>query len=84
MAGRGNGMSKVVTEQFFCDVCRKECGEHNNEIRIAINGGDGRDVGPSVIYATVYVNHPYVVSGGLVCAACCRKWLQKWLERATV
>lgn len=77
-------MSSITTKQFFCDVCGKRCNKDENEIRIAINGGDGRDVGPSTIYATLYVDHPYGISGGLVCAICCRKWLQEWLEGAKV
>lgn len=39
--------------ECVCDVCGEACKPEDNKLRVQINVGDGHDVGPSVIYATV-------------------------------
>ena len=62
-----------------CDVCGKECREDDGEIRVKVNNGDGRDVGPATISGRLMFNQPYGCSNGIVCANCKRKWLTKYL-----
>lgn len=71
--------TKTVTE-CTCDVCGNACRPDDTKLRVQINGGDGRDVGPSEIYATVMVNHPYRCDKGVVCKACQKKWLQRYIN----
>ncbi len=71
--------TKTVTE-CTCDVCGSACSQEDTKLRIAINGGDGRDVGPSEIYATVMVMHPYRCDKGIVCKKCQKEWLQRYLD----
>ena len=75
-------MGIKVTEVIVatCDICYKECGEHDGNITIKINSGDGRDVGPSVIWGQLFVNHPYGCTKGIVCKSCKVKWLQQHID----
>lgn len=66
---------RVVT----CDVCGQSCGEQESEISIQVNGGDGRDVGPAHIYGTLRFNQPYGCIKGIVCKACKREWLKRYV-----
>jgi hypothetical protein len=66
---------KVVT----CDLCGNRCGENDNQIDFAINGGDGRDVGPTRIQGRITLNAPYAVSDGLLCNNCLRRCLKRFI-----
>ena len=71
--------TKTITE-CTCDICGNACGQNDGEISIRVNGGDGRDVGPATIYATLIFNQPYGCSKGIVCRACKIKWLHAYLR----
>ena len=71
--------TKTVTE-CTCDVCGRACKPEDTKLRVQINGGDGRDVGPSMIYATVMVEHPYRCEKGIVCKSCQKEWLQEYIN----
>lgn len=64
-----------------CDMCHAECGGTDGEIRIQVNNGDGRDVGPAFVSGELRFDQPYGVSGGILCQACKFKWLRKYLEQ---
>jgi hypothetical protein len=70
--------TKTVTE-CTCDVCGNGCQQEDAKLRVQINGGD-RDIGPSTIYATVTVDHPYRCNKGIVCKKCQKKWLQEYVN----
>ena len=71
--------TKTVTE-CDCDVCGRVCKPEDTKLHVQINSGDGRDVGPSTIYAVVMVEHPYCCDRGIVCKSCQKEWLQKYIN----
>lgn len=52
------GIQTKTVVTCTCDVCGEACCPEDNKLSIEINGGDGRDVGPSTIYATIFIEHP--------------------------
>ena len=73
------GIIRKEVLEVTCDVCGTECHENDGEIRVQVNGGDGRDVGPATILGRLVFDQPYGCSNGIVCANCKRKWLTKYL-----
>jgi hypothetical protein len=70
---------KTITT-VTCDICIRECGINDNVIKINVNGGDGRDVGPATIYGELKFNQPYGVSGGIICNQCKMNWLDYYVK----
>ena len=75
------GISTRTVTEINCDLCSEECGASEGVIDIQINGGDGRDVGPSTLRAAFRLDVPYGVSGGIICKTCKLKWLGIYLDR---
>ena len=78
------GIKTKTTEECTCDVCQKPCGKNDGIIQIQVNGGDGRDVGPASIDGKIVFNQPYGCSNGIVCKACKREWLARYVSRLDV
>lgn len=73
------GIVEKTVRAVTCDVCQKPCGEHGGDIRIQVNGGDGRDVGPAHIYGSLRFVQPYGCTKGIVCKACKLEWLKRYV-----
>jgi hypothetical protein len=74
------GVKARTVLECTCDVCGAPCGEHDGNIEIKVNAGDGRDVGAATINGTLRFHQPYGVNGGIVCATCKMEWLKKYLD----
>jgi hypothetical protein len=74
------GIEKKTITIVTCDMCHRECGERDGEIRIRVNGGD-RDVGPATIDGEIRFTQPYGVSGGIVCKSCKLNWLKHYVDQ---
>ena len=75
------GITTRTVKECTCDVCGSACGELDGAIKIQVNSGDGRDVGPATIDAVLTFNQPYGASKGVVCVGCKQKWLAIYVER---
>lgn len=73
--------TKTVTI-VTCDLCGSSRGKGDNFIDFAINGGDGRDVGPTRIQGRITLYQPYACSAGRLCRACTHHWLRRYLDNA--
>ena len=62
-----------------CDLCGAACRLNDGDVRIQVHPGDGRDVGPGFMHATMSVDLPYRVNKGIVCRSCKVKWLRAYL-----
>lgn len=74
------GIRTISQVVITCDICESECGEKDGQINIQVNGGDGRDVGPATVEGNISFFQPYGVSDGIICVACKKKWLTKYVE----
>jgi len=74
------GVTKKEIIECTCDVCDNPCDQYESRFEIQINGGDGRDVGPSKIRGLITVEHPYRCSSGVVCKKCQKEWLQRYIN----
>lgn len=74
------GLKKTELIECTCDVCGAAMHPNDTKGAIAINGGDGRDVGPSEIFVSVRVEHPYKCTNGFVCKSCQKEWLQRYIN----
>jgi hypothetical protein len=75
------GITKREIIEVTCDICGADCKETDSLISIQVNGGDGRDVGPAIITATLKFTQPYGCSNGIVCGGCKLKYLSAYVER---
>jgi len=74
------GVEIVKCEVVTCDICNQLCGKHDGHIKEMVNAGDGRDVGPAYVKATLTFYQPYGCSNGLVCTDCKIKYLESHLK----
>lgn len=74
------GITKKTIFIYKCDLCKAECAEDDTRIKIELNKGDGRDVGPAYLHGTLRVNQPYGTDNGIVCKQCKFTWLKKYLS----
>ena len=74
------GIKQVTITTCTCDVCGEDCAKDESALKIQINSGDGRDVGPSYIYAKISVEHPYGCSNGIVCRKCQKEWFSHYFK----
>jgi len=70
------GIETKTVRIVTCDYCGNTCGENDHRIDFAINGGDGRDVGPTRIQGRITLYQPYGCSDGILCNPCLRKFLK--------
>ena len=77
------GVTINTTETVTCDICRDYCEKDDGKIRIEVNNGDGRDVGPATIESELKFTQPYRVSNGIVCKKCKIKWLTRYIKQLT-
>ena len=75
------GVTRREVVEVNCDICGRDCAENDGDINIQVNGGDGRDVGPATIKATLRFNQPYGCSGGIVCVQCKHKYLAEYVAK---
>ena len=73
------GIETKTVRVITCDHCRNQCGENDNRIDFAINGGDGRDLGPTRIQGRITLYQPYGTTDGILCNSCLRKLLRMFL-----
>lgn len=73
------GITTKIVKTVTCDRCGNECEEGENFIDFPINGGDGRDVGPTRIRGSITLYQPYGCSGGILCRSCLRALLRRFL-----
>lgn len=73
-------MAKKTQTVTTCDLCGDECSETDNLIEIQVDGGDGRDVGPSLIRGQVAVFLPYRTERGDICKPCLLRWLGVYVK----
>jgi len=76
------GITTKTVTVVTCDLCWKECGSSDGEIRIQVTSGDGRDVGPGYAVAVMALDIPYQASRGIVCRACKLKLLREYVSSA--
>ncbi len=74
------GIKQTVITECYCDICRNKCEPNDGIIKIQVNGGDGRDVGPAYINGALSFYQPYGCSDGIVCHQCKVKFLQRYLK----
>lgn len=75
------GIKTQTVMTCTCDMCHAECGQWDGEIKIQVDGGDGRDVGPGYIKGSLKVTLPYRVSDGIICHDCKIKWLAAYVAQ---
>ena len=74
------GITTKTVTTVTCDLCWKECGANDGEIRVQVTPGDGRDVGPGYAVAVMALDIPYQPSRGIVCRACKMKLLREYVR----
>lgn len=74
------GITTKTVTVVTCDLCLKECGYNEGEIRIQVTPGDGRDVGPGYAVAVIALDIPYQPSRGIVCRDCKMKVLREYVN----
>lgn len=74
------GITTKTVTTVTCDLCRKECGVNDGEIRVQVTPGDGRDVGPGYAVAVMALDIPYQASRGIVCRECKMKVLREYVR----
>lgn len=74
------GIETKTIRIITCDICGSACGEDDGKIKIQVNSGDGRDVGPATIEGRVSFFQPYGAQNGIVCVPCKKKWLSNYIS----
>ena len=74
------GITTKTVTTVTCDLCWKECGANDGEIRVQVTPGDGRDVGPCYAVAVIALDIPYQPSRGIVCRECKMKVLREYVR----
>lgn len=74
------GVTTKTVTVVTCDLCLKECGANDGEIRVQVTPGDGRDVGPGYAVAVIALDIPYQPSRGIVCRDCKMKVLREYVN----
>lgn len=74
------GITTKTVTVVACDLCLKECGANDGEIRVQVTPGDGRDVGPGYAVAVIALDIPYQPSRGIVCRDCKMKVLREYVN----
>lgn len=75
------GVKKTTITEITCDICGKECGESDGSIRVMVNNGDGRDVGPAYVTGELRFSQPYGVTNGIICRDCKLEYLADYLSQ---
>lgn len=74
------GVTTKTVTVVTCDLCWKECGANDGEIRVQVTPGDGRDVGPGYAVAVMTLDIPYQSCRGIVCRECKMKILREYVR----
>lgn len=74
------GIVEKTVRICTCDVCQQPCGEQDGNIKIQVNSGDGRDVGPAHIHGALRFDQPYGCVNGIVCSRCKLEWLKRYVN----
>jgi hypothetical protein len=74
------GIETKTVRIITCDYCGNQCGEDDSRIDFAINGGDGRDVGPTRIQGQITLFQPYRCATGILCNSCLLRFLRMFLD----
>lgn len=74
------GVKTETVRTVTCDICHKECGERDGDISIQVNSGDGRDVGPAMIFGRLQFDQPYGCQNGIICTECKIKYLSLYVR----
>lgn len=75
------GVITKTVELCTCDMCGAECDRDDGDVVVQVNSGDGRDVGPAFVWATLCFYQPYRCAIGIVCHTCKIKWLKRYMEQ---
>ena len=74
------GITTKTITVATCDLCLKECGANDGEIRLRVTPGDGRDIDPGYAVAVFVLDIPYRTSHGIVCRECKMTLLHEYVN----